>query len=489
MTKIPIGQGYYVSPSAPLSSLTCNNLYPQYPLTKNPLSEAGLLRTPGAEAIQDSGVIGVGRGTRKFQKSDWLFHVTGDKLVKRTAINSVSTVVGTISGSGQVSMADNGETLCIIVPGVTGYFYDIDTDVLTEITDPVFTDFGLQEGGVTSVTEHNNRFVYTTDEEFFIGSLVTTNKGTDFNALDFEDAESANDPIVRAMETSNELYIFNTETIEVYKDIGGTDFPYQRIPGATIDRGLASRFAVVHVKSDFYFLGKGENEQPSIIKTTPGGSQRVSTAAIDTLIQSYTDYELSTVVAWTYSADGADFLGFNLPNQTVVLDLVATTLAGVPIWHTRTTGGSKWRVNTCQSIFGTTIVDDSLDSRVGSIERSITSEYGAAVDREFTTLYLNAEGRSFVTRKVELTCTRGVGTPLSNPVPENYNPTIECFFSVDQGNTYQTLGTTTFGNTGDYLQRQLWRRLGRSSTALILKFTTSAKVALDIQRLDLEIGV
>jgi hypothetical protein len=386
-------------------------------------------------------------------------------------------------------MADNGVTLCIIVPGSTGYFYDIATGILTEITDPVFLDFGLQDGGVTSVTEHNNRFVYTTDEEFFLGSLVTTNNGTDFDALDFEDAESANDPIVRVMVASNEVYVFNAETIEVYKDVGGVDFPYLRIPGATIDRGLTSRFGIVRNKGNFFFLGQGVAEQASILMTRSGDSERVSTPAIDTLLQSYTDFELSNVVAWTYTTEGATFIGFNLPNETIVLDLVASRLAGVSIWHTRTTGASQWRVNTCQSIFGTTVVDDTVDARTGKLERSIVDEYGNIVDREFTVMYLITNANSFITRKVELTCTRGLGAIISNPVPETYNPTIECEFSVDQGNTFHSLGTTTFGNVGDYLQRQIWRRVGRTSHSLLLRFKTSARVALDIQRLDLELGV
>lgn len=486
--EIPINQGYYVSPSNPLVKMECTNYYLNIPQTPTALSKGALFRTPGAEEIITSGVTGVGRGTHKFQKNDWLFHVTGNKLIKRTSINSVNVVAGTITGTGQVSMADNGIILAIIVPGVTGYFYNIETDTLTEITDPVFVDFGLIGGGVTSVVSHDNRFIYTTNEEFFIGSLVTTNNGTDFNALDFEDAESSNDPIVRAMKTSNELYIFNAETTEVYKNVGGEDFPYRRIPGATIDRGLVARFGIALNNGQFYFLGSGPFEQPLIARTTTGNSEKISTTAIDSLIQSYTDFELSNVVAWTYAADGADFIGFNLPNETIVFDLFASALAGNPIWHIRQSNNTKYRVNSCQSLFGTTIVDDNIDGRIGKLQRNIVTEYGTNIDRTFSTMYINNGMKSFITRSVDLTTTRGVGAALNNPIPPTYNAGIEMSYSIDSGNTFTSLGNVTFGNAGEFLTKQQWRKLGRAEQTIMFRFTTNAAVPFDIQRLDCEVG-
>ena len=157
--ELPIYEGYYQSDSLPLAAQECRNLYPQIPQTEGAVSRGGLFRTPGINSVSFIGTQS-GRGFHKFQKTQDLYQVSGNQLIKQTTINNPQ-VIGTIEGSGYVSMANNGLVVCIIVPGGKGYFYTVSTDTLQEITDPIFVDFQAQQGGVTSVVEKDNRFIYT----------------------------------------------------------------------------------------------------------------------------------------------------------------------------------------------------------------------------------------------------------------------------------------------------------------------------------------
>jgi len=474
--QIPIDTGFYESDSKPLVAQNSINLYPANPKTRGGLSTGGLFRTPGILNIKNNGV-GPGRGFHKFQKDETLYSVSGNELYKQTNTSN-GTLVGAITGTGRVSMSDNGKTLVIIVPGGDGYFLTISTGALVKITDPIFVSFQSQQGGVTSVTLKDSQFVYTTDEEFFTGSVVTVNNGQDFDALDFEDAEVSSDPIVRALEIKNELYIFGSETTELYQNVVGSAFPFQRILGATIDKGLKSRFGIVIFDNSFLFLGNGQFEKPAIWRGQSGAATKISTAAIDNAIQNYTDAELKTVFAWTYTQDGATFAGFTFPNETFVYDATSSAMQERPIWHQRQTNASRWRVNDITSIFGEIIVSDQTDGRLGLLGREYDTEYSNLITRTCTGMYLFNEGNSFNVSKIELSMTSGIGDA-------NFaSKTIEMFYSKNGGQTFQSSGTKDIGVVPDYDTRQIWYRLGRVPHSIVFRFSSTDIGLSDFQRLD-----
>lgn len=479
--ELPIDIGFYESDSLPHAAQSCINLYPFNAETKGPLSQGGLMRTPGMAQTDTLG-SGPGRGFYKDRKTNKLYAVSGNSLYSKTNI-ATNTSLGTIEGSGRVSMAFNGVTLCIIVPGGKGYFYTISSG-LVEITDVIFTDFQAQQGGVTSVCLKDNRFIYTTDEEFFIGSVATTNNGQNFDALDFEDAEVQSDPIVRCMTIKNELYIFGSETIELYQNVGGSSFPYTRIPGATIDRGIKSRFGIIEFDDSFLFLGNGTTEQPSIWKGASGAALKISTSAIDTVIQSYTDAELSTVTTWAYTENGGFFVGFTFPNETFVYDATASANQQRPIWHERKTGSTAWRVEDIVTIFGETLVSDSGDAKIGILSRTYLDEYGTAIERTFSGAVLAQGGASFNISSVELKSKAGFGNTKGTTGDD---PMIEMLVSTNGAATFESKGLRSLGRDGNYNTRQIWRRIGRIAYDITFKFTTSAPISIDFYRVDVEV--
>lgn len=476
--QIPIDTGFYQSDSKPLADQSAINLYPNNPTTDGALSKGALFRTPGILNIKNNGT-GPGRGFHKFQKTSTLFSVSGNELYTQTN-NSNGVLRGTISGTGRVSIADNGKTVAIIVPGGDGYFYTIATNTLTKITDPIFISFQAQQGGVTSVTLKDSQFVYTTDEEFFVGSLVSINNGQDFDALDFEDAEVSSDPIVRTMSIKNELYIFGTETIELYQNVAGAAFPFQRILGATIDKGLASRFGIIEFDNSFLFLGQSKNESPAIWVGGSGRATKVSTTAIDNEIQKYTKTELDSVFTWAYSQDGALFCGFTFPNTTFVYDATATAMQGKPVWHQRETNGSRWRVNDIVTIFGDVIGCDETDGRMGIISRDYETEYTNLIERTCSGMYIDNGGKSFVIQRAELSTTSGISNA-------NFaSKVVELFFTKNGGQTYNSMGTKKLGVLPEYEKRQIWYRLGRVPFSVAFKFSSSDLGLSDFQRLDVD---
>ena len=184
ITSLPIGNGFYRARSLPVSAQQCMNWYVSIPSAPS-LSETQLYGSPGMSQVATSGE-GANRGARVMAGIPYF--VNGSNLYR---LNSDHTLddLGTISGTGRVSMSDNGTQLCILVPGGAGYIFT-EPSTLTAISDLDFTT----NGNPQQVTFVDGYFVFTTDAKKFILSAI--NDGTDYNAIDYGTAESSPDATV-----------------------------------------------------------------------------------------------------------------------------------------------------------------------------------------------------------------------------------------------------------------------------------------------------
>ena len=108
----------YKSPSLPASSQRTLNMYPE--AVQNGVTDVVLHNFPGLDR-QLSGNSGeFDRGLHRFKGN--LYQVAGSQLYLVSS-TFVRTAIGSIAGSGQVSISDNGSTM-VIVTGNGEYTYD-----------------------------------------------------------------------------------------------------------------------------------------------------------------------------------------------------------------------------------------------------------------------------------------------------------------------------------------------------------------------------
>ena len=130
--KTPILGSAYVARSVNAADNRMVNLFPE--IVPEGGKEPGFLqRAPGllTKATLGLGVDGV-RGLWQF--GDYLYAVSGNQLYKIDS-SYTATALGTIAGTGPVSMADNGTQLFVAANGPS-YIYNATTDVFQQITDP-----------------------------------------------------------------------------------------------------------------------------------------------------------------------------------------------------------------------------------------------------------------------------------------------------------------------------------------------------------------
>ena len=468
---LPIANGFYLSDSLPISAQECTNWYPNIPQT-SALNGETLFGTPGSLQLATSGEIEeINRGSHVL--AGFPYFVNGSALYRLVQVIDVDgnetfqlVVLGIIEGTKRVSMADNGTQLCIMVPGGKGYIFTANPSTLTEITDGDFRANGEPQ----HVVFIDGYFLFTTDTKKFIISAL--NNGLSYNALDRGTAEADPDSIVAPIVYDNQLFIMGSETTEAFANIAvGADFPFQRT-GLFLTKGLFSAFSVIVASDTFFFIGGGTNESPAIWAFSGNSVQKVSTTAIDSILQDFTQAELNESFSWAYAQKGAYFIGFSLPTTTLVFDTISQR------WHERKsqitnsqnlTTTVRSRINSLVSAYGRVLVGDSVEGRVGSLDPDVFTEYGRNIIRVIATQPFQNNMKPFFVPMMELTVESGVG---DSTTPD---PKIRMDRSLD-GKIFFDDRTRSIGKAGEFGRRVIWRRNGRAKRFEIFRFTLSDPV-------------
>jgi hypothetical protein len=469
VVNLPINNGYYVAESAVLSSQVCNNLYPvknQIPA----LVEEYLVGTQGIRELNSS-VAEPNRGGHVMRGIPYV--VNGNKLYKVVetfvAGNPVYTMddLGTIPQPGRVSMADNGNQLMIIIPGVDGYIYNATTDTLAIISDVDFKANGLPK----YCAFVDSYFIVTTDDDRFIRSAA--NDGTNWNALDFGTADSSPDGVVAPIVFNNQLFITGVTTTEAFQNVGGADFGFQRT-GLFLQKGCAAPLSLINTQNSFVWIGGGVNETPAVWAFVGNSVQKISTNAIDLLIASLNSSQLESVYAWTYSRNGSFFVGFSLPNIAIVYDYLTGK------WHTRTTRvddeQKTYLVSSVLTAYQKLLCASRYSGKLGQLSDDVYKDLDAIVTRTFVTLPFFNNNQAMFVPSLELMIESGVG---NDDEPE---PVVTMDRSVN-GKTWQAPRPRAMGKVGEYNRRAIWNKNGRASRLEMLRFTISDAVKVVIIQL------
>lgn len=482
--EIPISNGFYISDSLPIGHQECVNLIPVVQQVTT-LSERQLLGSAGIRQITTAGstVNEINRGAHVMAGIPYF--VQGGTLYRldRSIVDGVETYSLTaltplaITGSGRVSMADNGYQLMILDPGGRGFIYNKDTDVIERIiTGPFADSSGYFPQYVVFVDGY---FAVSTDQkQWFISNL---NDGMTWDILDSGSAEADPDPIVAPIVHNNQVFMLGTETTEGFQNIGGSGFPFQR-SNLFLDKGCYAPFSLVSTNQRFFMIGGGENERPAIWSYEGGNYARISTNAIDNILNDYSDAVLNAAFALSWANRGQYFVSFTFPDRTLVYN--STT----GLWNEQKSGipdllgdnyQTRWRVNSLVTAYGYTLVGDSQDGRIGILDIDEFTEYGNNIIRVFSPQPLANQGNSFRIASVELTMESGVG----NGVPE---PLVSMSISEDL-KTFQYERSRKIGAIGKYGQRIIWRKLGRIPRFAILKFRISDPIKPVVIKLEASI--
>jgi len=287
-----------------------------------------------------------------------------------------------------------------------------------------------------------------------------------------------------------EVWVFGTNSVEVWYDAGTADFPLQRIQGAFNEIGCAAAYSITKMDSGVFWLGKDARGQGMVYRANGYTGQRISTHAVEWHIQQYGD--LSNTIGYTYQQDGHSFyvLIFPSANTTWVYDVATNS------WHERASwfnGDYIRHRSNCQVAFNNEIiVGDFENGKLYAFDLDVYSDNGA-IQRWLRSWRALPTGQNNLHRSahhtLQLDCETGVGLNgidpsdpwawlfsttsgdtvttssgdsilLSPPTVEGANPEVMLRWSDDGGHTWSNEHWRSMGRIGEYGYRTIWRRLG-----------------------------
>lgn len=457
--QIPIMSGVYTNNVSDIRTSYPRNMIPVP--KDNGISQGYLRPAYGIKALGTG--TGVDRGGIAWNGA--CYRVMGGRLIRINDDFGYDDL-GYIPGSGQVTMDYSFDRLAI---SGGGYLYYYDGATLTQVTDAdlgTVNDFVWIDG-----------YFMTTDGT----SLIVTelNDPYSVNPLKYGSSESDPDPIVALLKLRNEVYALNRNTIEIFQNVGGDLFPFQRVDGAQMQRGCVGTFACSVFMEQIAWLGGGRNEQPAIWMGSNSQTEKISTREVEQILALFTETQLSSTVMEVRVADGHQFLYVHLPDRCLVFDGAATQAAQTPVWHVLDSsllGYSEYRGKNFVYCYNKWLCADPTSSTYGYLTAEVSTHYGNRIGWDFGTTIIYNEGRGAIFNELELVC-------LTGRAAVGDDPTIWTSYSLD-GMDWSQERPRTAGMTGQRMKRISWLRQGHMRHWRIQRFRGTSDAHMAIARLE-----
>lgn len=501
--KSPILGSSYVIRSVNAADNRMVNLYPEV-IAEGGKEPAYLQRCPGYTL---KAAIGEGPIRGLYALGDYLYVVSGNGFY---AVNSAFTFtayltledgglmlledggdieleayteIGYVSGTGPVSMADNG-TQIFIAANPDGYIYNTNTDTFAQITDPDFP-------GAVTVGYLDGYFVFNepNSQRVWVTALLD---GTSVDPLDFASAEGSPDGLVSLIIDHREAWLFGTNSVEVWYNSGEADFPLSRIQGAYNEIGCIAPYSVAKMDNSVFWLGADARGQGIVYRAQGYQGVRVSTHAVEYAIQQYGN--LADATGYTYQQDGHTFyvLNFTDADTTWVYD------AATGAWHERAAYRNgdfkRHRGNNHARFNNQALIGDFENANIYAFSLDVFSDNGATQKwlRSWRALPTGTNNLKRSTHhSLQIDCETGVGLPgygledfdylgaQTNAIIDTENnvniilngdapttgavPQMMMRWSDDGGHTYTEVRSASMGRIGRYGTRTIFRRLGMTT--------------------------
>jgi hypothetical protein len=460
--QIPILNGVFAD-NAP-------DLRQSYPVNMVPVSlksgiSNGYLR-PGDGIVQFATGPGVDRGGIEWQGA--CYRVMGTKLVTVSS-TGVVTILGDVGTGGQVTMDYSFDRLAIASGGRLYYW---NGTTLTQVTDP---DLGV----VLDVVWVDGYFM-TTDGEFLVVTELTD--PTQVNPLKYGSSEVDPDPVVALIKLRNEIYAINANTIEVFDNVGGDFFPFNRVDGAQVQKGAVGTHACCEFMQRIAFVGGGRGEAPSVYLGSNASTEKIATREIDQILEGYSEATLSQILLEQRVEKDHTFLYIHLPDRTLVFDGTTSEALGQLVWFVLTTslaGFEQYRARNFIYCYDKWIAGDPQSSNLGTISEDISSHWGQIVRWEFGTIIVYNESLGAVFHQMEL-------VSLTGSVALGLDPVISTSYSID-GKSFSQDRFIKVGTTGSPAKRLVWFQQGFMRNWRIQRFRGTSDAHISVARLEAQI--
>lgn len=398
------------------------------------------------------------------------YRVSGTKLVSVSGSGLV-TVIGDVGGTGHARLDFSFDRLGILSGGKLYYYTG---GVLTLQTDPNIP------ANLIDMAWVDGYWAVTDGTDVAVSDIATP---TTFNALKFGGTDRPN-PVKCLIKVINELHVISENYIDVFRNVGGSGFPFQRISSAVVTKGpIGTRTACVF-ENRVAFLGGGRNEEPSVYLGFNAQSSKIASAEVDMILDEYTTAQLAAATVESQVARGMLRLYVHLPDRTLVYDAIMSAKMGFPVWHTRVSaiqGYSALRAQNFVRVNDVWVVGDPASAALGTTTKTSSRHYGGHVRTEFTTGALRAGTNGVIMHRLTLFA-------ITGDVESDVEPRISMSYSGN-GVHYSMPRSIPSGVQGELLKKLEWRKLGKWEQLRTIRIQGDSSSRISPMSLDADMTV
>jgi hypothetical protein len=323
-------------------------------------------------------------------------------------------------------------------------------------TDGAFT-------GASSVDVVDNYFIYNRPhtQQYAASDLLSPIT----YGLAFASKFTGPDDLVSLIVDHGQIYLLGEKTSEVWADVGTFPFPFQRIPGASSQHGIAAEFSMARFGNSFAYVSRNDRGQAVIVQMNGYFPQRISTHAVENTL---VNQNISDAVAYTYQLEGHECYVVSFPS----LELTWVYDGSTQMWHKwlwcDNQNNFKRHRSNCSAFFqGQVLVGDYENGQIYRLDPNNYTDNGQHIRRVRRCPHLVADFQRQYFDELQIQFQPGVGLQgiETFPLGDNdigINPQAMLRWSNDGGSTWSNEHWAGIGKVGKYQNRIIWRRLGQA---------------------------
>ena len=424
---------------------------------------------PGLTRFDNGAYTGVSRGLIQLNDNA-LIAFLGNEVVSLDT-GGVATTLGTLVGSGRVSLARNRNAAPqIAIITNSGQYHILQSGTVSQISD-------VDLPAPNSVTYLKGFFLFSiADGRIFQSDLDASNVG----ALAFDSANSRSEGLVRVFGHGGFLYAFGKRTTEIWQpdpSLASEPFVFSPVQ-QDIDFGCIAPHSVAQIGT-----GLGWVDDNCIVRHgRDGGAQRISNHGVERAIEDLTQAQRGLIAGRQWFHQGHEFYTLFSSEFTWTFDLLTGQ------WHERQSyGSSSWLVNDIVAFDGKYIAGSVSDGELYRINPDSYDEDGGHLVLDIRAPTVHRFPHAYIASSLEVDAIMGVG--LNSSDTHNSNPLLMVDYSDDGGKNFSGERMATLGQIGRFknkIRMNNWgevRENGRQwrlrASAAVIKGIVSA--SLDVR--------
>lgn len=395
----------------------------------------------------------------------------------------VATALGTITDSltTPVGMADNGLQL-VVVDGTTGgWTITLAGNAYAAISDPTGTFVGADK-----VDYLDTFFLFNSPgtPQFY----MSDSEAVTFTALNFAGLSSVSDLLVTLIVAKREVWLLGTKSAEIWYDYGNdgsgtvttggastSSFPFQRVPGVFVDRGIGAKYSLASTDNAVYWLQQDRYGQGIILEGGGYQATRISTYAIEYELSTYP--LISDAIGFCYSLAGHAYyvLSFPAADKTWCYD-ITTKLWHELCWIDAFGVEHRHRAMCATFANGLVVCGDWSNGNIYCLDPNVYTDFGGPIKRLRGFPHLLNNGSRAFYRQFLADFDAGTAPGLTtDPDADD----IYLDWSDDRGHSFGNPVPVSMGALGAYNTSLQWQRLGYARDRCFrLTWSTPNNVAL-----------